>query len=103
MQDFNYLFSNCMEVTMELSCCKYPLPDALPSQWEMNKHSMVRYLLMADSGIRGLVTDGATGRPVENTKVEIVGREKAVYTTDRGEYWRLLPDGGAYQIRAVAD
>ena len=34
---------------------------------------------------------------------QVVGRNKAVYSTDRGEYWRLLPNGGTYQIRALAE
>ena len=45
MQDFNYVFSNAMEITVEVSCCKYPLatPD-LQEQWVANKDSLVTYL-----------------------------------------------------------
>lgn len=37
MQDYNYLWHGCMEVTLEISCCKYPPAHELPKYWQDNK------------------------------------------------------------------
>ena len=57
MQDFNYLFSNCFEITLELSCCKMVQEAELNKKWANNKNSMVKYLLKAHQGIKGHVKD----------------------------------------------
>ena len=44
MEDFNYLHSNCFEITMELSCCKYPKGSELPQEWANNKEAMLKYM-----------------------------------------------------------
>lgn len=44
MEDYNYLHSNCMEITIELSCCKYPKATQLKTEWFNNKESLLAYM-----------------------------------------------------------
>ena len=83
MQDFNYIFTNDMEITLELSCCKYPSKYThhfmflyhnicndrryyLNKEWEKNRDSLILYLQQVHRGVKGLVTtqllEGAQGQ-----------------------------------------
>ena len=99
MQDYNYLFSNCMEITAELSCWKRPPANMLQVEWENNLDSMLVLLESVHEGIKGKVLD-EDGKPLDRAVVEVYGRDKHVRTTNRGEYWRLLLPG-IYQVKAV--
>ena len=100
MQDFNYLYSNCLELTVELSCCKYPEETTLQGHWQDNKEALLSYLEAALSGLRGLVTD-SSGTPVQGAVVTVRGlEEKNVTTSFLGEWWRLLAPG-SYCVRAL--
>lgn len=41
MQDWNYLFNGCMEITLELGCFKYPVGSKLSTYWNDNKYSLM--------------------------------------------------------------
>ncbi|XP_055374956.1 carboxypeptidase D isoform X2 [Condylostylus longicornis] len=101
MQDFNYAFTNCFELTIELSCCKYPYASVLPEEWKRNKRSLLEFIKLAHVGIKGLITD-LNGYPIADAKLVVEGLEgKPILSTDRGEYWRLLTPG-QYKIQAQA-
>lgn len=51
MEDYNYLHSNCLEITIELSCCKYPPRTQLPEEWENNKEALLAYLEMVGGAL----------------------------------------------------
>ena len=55
MEDFNYVHSNCFEITMELSCCKYPKAEELVKEWDLNKEALIKYMEATHLGIRGQV------------------------------------------------
>lgn len=44
MQDFNYLSSNDLEVTLELGCDKYPSASSLHQEWLDNKDALLEYI-----------------------------------------------------------
>merc|ERR1719481_2012468 len=98
MQDFNYVHSNALEITLELSCCKHPPASTLPRHWLDNKNALIAYIEQTHSGVKGVVTD-FNGNPVSRAQVRVVGINRDVLTTKAGEYWRVLPPG---QYRLVA-
>ncbi|XP_013783691.1 carboxypeptidase M-like [Limulus polyphemus] len=98
MQDYNYVHAGCMEITVELSCCKYPIPSELPKFWEENRKALLDYLAAAHQGVRGLVMD-SSNRTLPETRLKIKGRDMNFHTTKKGEYWRLLLPGN-YTIEA---
>jgi hypothetical protein len=44
MQDWNYVFADCFEITLELSCNKFPPASLLSSYWHLNKESMLMFI-----------------------------------------------------------
>lgn len=44
MQDFNYVHSNCFEVTLELGCEKFPNATSLPEYWAENKEALLSFV-----------------------------------------------------------
>lgn len=44
MQDWNYVNTNCFEVTIELACVKYPMAKDLPKYWEQNQRSLLQFI-----------------------------------------------------------
>ncbi|XP_063701049.1 carboxypeptidase D [Culicoides brevitarsis] len=101
MQDFNYAFTNCFEITLELSCCKFPKAEELVGEWKRNKRSLIEFMKLTHMGVKGLVTD-ARGHPLRDAEIVVENLEdKPVRSTERGEYWRLLTPG-TYRIQATA-
>ncbi|XP_077533245.1 carboxypeptidase D-like isoform X2 [Haemaphysalis longicornis] len=92
MQDYNYIWEGCMEVTFEISCCKFPHRRELARFWDDNKQSLLAYLGEVHKGVRGIVSD-ENGNPVVKAFMRISNRTIGFKTTSRGEYWRILRPG----------
>lgn len=44
MQDYNYVHSNCFDITLELGCQKFPNASELPEYWLENKKALLSYI-----------------------------------------------------------
>lgn len=106
MQDFNYLTSNCFELTLELSCDKFPPAEQLPTFWEQNREALIEYMWQSHIGIKGKVTD-EEGNGIFNAVIKVTDLDADQYidhditTVHNGEYWRLLHPGN-YEVMACA-
>ena len=101
MEDYNYLHGDCFEITIELTCCKYPKADELEKEWNLNKNSLWAYTMQAYQSARGVITDSA-GNALPGAVITVAGIDKDVHTDPQGVYWRPLVNG-KYTISASAD
>lgn len=132
MQDWNYLHTNCFEVTIELGCVKYPMAKDLPTYWEQNRRALLQFIhqvinpvstslnlpltslfgtcqlscvnvsLKVHNGIKGTVSDFKNGTGIPNATISVEGIDHDVTSARTGDYWRLLTPG-TYSITASAD
>ncbi|GAB0187868.1 probable carboxypeptidase X1 [Grus japonensis] len=102
MNDFSYLHTNCFEITVELSCDKFPHASELPAEWENNRESLLLYMEQVHRGIKGVVRDGDTEQGIANAIISVDGINHDVRTAFDGDYWRLL-NPGEYEVTARAE
>ncbi|XP_037754395.1 probable carboxypeptidase X1 [Chelonia mydas] len=102
MNDFSYLHTNCFEVTVELSCDKFPHESELPREWENNKESLLVFMEQVRRGIKGVVRDKDTEQGIADAIVSVDGINHDVRTAFDGDYWRLL-NPGEYEVTAAAE
>lgn len=101
MQDWNYFYNDCFELTIELGCCKYPYNAATTYSdvWSDNFDSILAYSKLANYGIRGRVTD-YNGIPIPGVKIRVSSINKTIEVRHpEGYYWRPLLSG-RYNVTA---
>ena len=102
MQDWNYVWPGCFEVTIEISYSFSPPISQLPTYWNNNREAMLAYMERVHTGVRGIISDSVSGLPLSAT-VEVAGRNHPVFTDpDVGDYHRLLLPGN-YTFTFQAD
>ncbi|OCT99096.1 probable carboxypeptidase X1 [Xenopus laevis] len=102
MNDFSYLHTNCFEVTIELSCDKFPHEVELPMEWENNKESLLLYMEQVHRGIKGVVRDKDTEKGIYEAIIVVNELNHDIRTAVDGDYWRLL-NPGEYEVTAKAE
>lgn len=100
MQDINYLISNCFEITLELSCCKYPSKSHLPREWHNNRKALLTYMEQVHQGIKGFVKN-QQGAGIHGAVIHVQGLSHNVTTASHGDFWRILLPG-IYTVTAYA-
>ena len=95
MQDYNYIWHGCMEVTLELSCCKYPPANELPQFWDDNRRSLLQFLGEAHRGVKGFVKD-ERAVPIEGAAMKV--RTKLFYTKKGPGQTNFSHDQGLLQL-----
>lgn len=101
MQDYNYLTTNCFEITVEQGCTKFPNERHLEKIWNINKRALIEYIKQVHNGVVGFVRN-SNGDPIEGAVINVGDRDHSIKSASKGDYWRLLVPG-TYAITVCAE
>ena len=120
MQDWSYVFTSNMEVTIEMGCDKYPKDSELQSYWNDNKGALLAFITQVRClftvsnvlenptvcasrqvvhGIRGFVFDSQTRTAIPGVSIYVHGIEHNVTSYRDGDFFRILSPG-VYDVTA---
>lgn len=102
MNDFSYLHTNCFEITVELSCDKFPHASELPKEWENNKESLLVYMEQVHRGLKGVIRDKDTEAGIPDAIIQVDDIDHHIRSAPDGDYWRLL-NPGDYDVTVTAE
>jgi len=93
VQDYNYFWHDCIDVTIEVSEIKFAPVNYLKQAWNDNKDSMLKFMLEVHRGVKGVVVD-EEGNALTNVAVSVDSIQKPIYTRGEfGSFFRLLLPG----------
>ena len=93
-QDYTNYYRWGREVTIEISDTKLVPASQLPSFWNYNRKSLLRYMENVLRGVNGVITD-TSGNPIK-AKITVVGHDvdnSEVFSDSTGFYLRMLAPG----------
>ncbi|VDK69428.1 unnamed protein product [Litomosoides sigmodontis] len=93
MQDWNYVFANCFELTIEMSCVKYSTNQQLKEVWDEHKFALISFIEKIHHTISGFVIDEITGAGIPDVQISINNLGKIVSSSSDGDFWRLVIPG----------
>ncbi|CAI4221378.1 unnamed protein product [Auanema sp. JU1783] len=97
MQDWNYLNTNCFELTVEINCFKFPMEKDLRFIWNENKFSLLQFIDQVHNSIHGKVVNAENGMGIPNVTISIDDESKIIISYKTGEFWRLI-NQGTYEV-----
>lgn len=102
MQDWSYVYGGAHELTLELSCNKFPHESELEKFWTQNKEALLRYMELANEmGVYGTVSS-SIGTRIAGAHIYFNNIEHSIKTGVQGDYYKLLLPG-RYNMTIEAD
>ncbi len=101
LQDWSYGYTDCIDLTCEISAIKWPPASHLASYWNLNKESILALLEFVQRGVHGTVVS-TSGIPLTDAVISVSGNDKLMHVGPAcADFHRLLLPG-SYTITASA-